>query len=81
MASEMQFPVGIKVIKEMTREELIQEIEINQRAQLEAMELKYLRANVVNFRIAEATKRIKAEAGLRIEDGVFGQSVSDEDEE
>lgn len=80
MANEMQFPIGIKVIKEMTREELIEEIITNQRAQAEAMDMKFLRANVVQFRIAEATKRIQAESGLKLESGLFGTTVSEADD-
>lgn len=77
----MEFPTGIKFIKEMTREELIDEILVNQRAQLEEMDLNGLRHHVADFRIREATKRIHTEAGLKHVAGILGGMVVPEDED
>jgi hypothetical protein len=77
----MEFPTGIKFIKEMSREELIEEIAQNQRAQLEETELSSLRHIVADFRIKEATKRIHLEAGIKALPGFLGGTVVDEDDE
>ena len=74
-------PIGFKVIKEMTREELIEEVLAVQRAQLNEMTIKNLRHNVADFRVAEMTKRIHAEAGVRILPGILGGTIVDEDDE
>lgn len=76
-----EFPVGFKIIKEMSREELIDEIMDNQRAQAEEMETVNLRATVASSRIAEASRRIKAEAGIEMEGGLFGTTVREVDED
>jgi hypothetical protein len=76
-----ELPIGFKIIKEMTREELIQEVVDNQRAVAEELPDSRLRHIVADFRIAEATKRIHAEAGLRQVQGPLGMMVTSEDDE
>lgn len=77
----MEFPTGIKFIKEMSREELVEEIITNQRAQLDEMDVNMLRHHVADFRIKEATKRIHLEAGLKVVPGILGGMVVDDDDE
>lgn len=77
----MEFPTGIKFIKEMSREELIEEVIYNQRAQLAEMKVVELRHVVADFRVKEATKRIHAEAGLKSTPGILGMNFVSEDEE
>lgn len=76
----MEFPTGIKIIKEMTREELIEEVIVNQRAQLAEMKTSKLRHLIADFRIQEATKRIHKEAGFKTVPGMLGGlTIQDED--
>lgn len=77
----MEFPTGIKFIKEMSKEELIEEVVTNQRAQLDEMKINQLRHLVADFRIQEATKRIHIEAGLKVTPGIFGGMVTSDEEE
>lgn len=74
-------PIGFKIIKEMTREELITEIVDNQRAQAEAMDNSRLRHIVADFRITEMTKRIHTEAGFKSIPGLLGGVVAEDDED
>lgn len=76
-----EYPVGFQIIREMTKEELMEEIAQNQRAQLEEMELPALRHIVADFRIKEATKRIHSEAGLKSIPGILGSVVVGEDDD
>jgi hypothetical protein len=76
-----ELPIGFKIIKEMTREELIGEILDNQRAAAEELDLSTLRHHVADFRIAEMTKRIHKEAGLKQVPGPFGMGVISEDKD
>ena len=76
-----EFPVGFKIIKEMTKNELIEEIIENQRVQCQEMELKQLRHVVADFRIKEATKRIHAEAGFITKPGILGGLYAEEEDD
>ena len=76
----MEFPTGFKIIKEMTKAELIKEILDNQEVQLKHMELIQLRSTVADFRIAEMTKRINKEAGIKVTRGFLSSGVELDDE-
>lgn len=56
--------VGFDFIKEMSREQLIDEILAHQRELMEPLEVGILRANVVELRVQDYKKRLAAEAGL-----------------
>lgn len=55
---------GMRIIKEMTEEELIEELLYWQRKELEKMNQKSLRANVVNVRLQTVKNRMLDEANL-----------------
>jgi hypothetical protein len=70
---------GMKPIGEMAREELIEEIMINQRGQAEKLDIKNLRACVAGFRVEEAKQRIYTEAGIVEQPGFFGTVLREAD--
>lgn len=62
---ENEFLTGFGMIKDMTPDELIEEILSHQRKILEEMDnVNQLRANVVELRVNDYKKRLAAEAGL-----------------
>jgi hypothetical protein len=71
--------VGFSVIKEMTREQLIEEIIFCQRAELATKESTELKSIVANFRIEESRLRIIADAGLVVTASFLGGTVVDEE--
>lgn len=72
--------IGLKIIKEMSREELIEEIIAVNRAKLEQEDMVTLKSCVANNRIASYRDSLMREAGLR-ETGTFlGNSVVTDDE-
>jgi len=77
----MEFPTGIKFIKEMSKEELIEEVTSNQRAQLEEMTVGSIRHLVADFRIQAVTKRIHLEAGLKVVPGILGGMLTSDEED
>lgn len=62
---------GFKLIREMSRAEMIDELAAHQRGQLEAQDTSTLRSYVASARLDAYKKRLMAEAGLR-ETGLFG---------
>jgi hypothetical protein len=82
MGSEVWLNIGgIKIISEMTREELIDEVAAHQRSLLEAEEnVMQLRSYVASIRVQAAKERILKEAGLKETGGIFGGiTVADDD--
>jgi hypothetical protein len=71
---------GMKPIKEMTRDELIDEIIETNRVDMVKMELFQLRANVAQLRLSDYKNRLLKEAGL-VEGpmGVMGMMETDDD--
>lgn len=82
----MTSPLGFKVIGEMAKEELIEEILATQRIILDSMTMTDLKQHVVQGRVAAVTKRLYEEAGITPcgIGGLFGathaHSVDGEDE-
>lgn len=71
--------IGIKPIKEMTREELIYEIiEVN-RIGLEGQSMGQLKAGVAQLRLSDYKERLLKEAGIK--EGPIGMLVIDEEED
>lgn len=63
---------GFKLIREMSRAEMIDELAVHQRGQLEAQDTPTLRSYVASARLDAYKKRLMAEAGLRETGGLFG---------
>lgn len=72
--------IGFKIIKEMSKEELIDEILAGQRKELEEKELLELKSIVIEFRVLHTREALTKEAGLKRQDGPFGSSITTEDE-
>lgn len=71
---------GFQFVKDMTKEQLIDEIAAHHRRLMDGMELNTLRANVVSLRVEEYKKRMMDEAGL--EPGPMGMyAVKEEDDD
>jgi hypothetical protein len=56
--------MGFKLIKEMTKEELIEELLAGQKEVMEAMEVDNLKRYVIHHRQTQVTKRLIEEADL-----------------
>jgi hypothetical protein len=72
--------IGFNFIKEMSKEELIDEIITHQRTIMQESTLENLRANVVDLRVKNYKDRLCNEAGL-VGNGIFGYAVKDEEDE
>lgn len=74
---------GFEFLKEMTKEQLIDEILDDQCSKLKEFDLDSLRANVINLRVETYRKRLIEESGLKVQQGMFGTQYikDDEDEE
>ena len=62
--------MGFKLIKEMTQEEMIEELLASQRRMMEGMSLNDLKKYIIHDRQCQVTKRLVEEADL--EDSPFG---------
>ncbi len=76
-----EYLTGFKLIKEMTKAELIDEIILINRGRLEKDDEVTLRTYVANNRIAQYREKLMTEAGLK-ETGTFmGNSIVAEDDD
>lgn len=74
--------IGFKVIKEMSKDELIEEILEGQRQELGNKDTTELKAMVVEFRVMHTREALTKEAGIITERGPMGLlQVKDEDDE
>ncbi len=71
--------VGFDFLKNMTKEQLIDEIVFHQRRLMAQSSMENLRANVIDYRVKAYKDRLCDEAGL-IGGGVFGYAVKDDDD-
>lgn len=81
VASEVvavNFPIGINTIKEMTREELIEELLVGQRVRMAEEDVNQLRALVVNYRLDAIRRNLVEDAGLTM--GPMGFLTKDDSE-
>lgn len=72
-------PIGFAVIKEMTKEEMIDEILAGQRARMMEESLPQVRAMVVNYRLDSIKRTLIAEAGLK--ESSLGSLYTDTEDE
>ena len=70
---------GFKVIRDMTREEMLAELLAYQRRILEPQETMQLRSYIATARLEAYKKRLLDEAGLRETGGLLGGLVATED--
>lgn len=74
--------IGFKLIGEMSREELIEELVSYQRKILLAQDDACLRAYIVNNRLERTKERLMREAGLKEQrTGIFSSYVEDDHSE
>lgn len=72
--------MGFGFIKEMDKDELIEEILAHQKMLLEKMEVTQLKATVIDIRVAAVRERLTTEAGITVTPGIFGASVEENDD-
>lgn len=72
--------IGFKIISEMSKEELVEEILETNRAKLNALDMTNLKASVINLRMDAYRENLAREAGLTIHNGVMGSYLADPDE-
>lgn len=72
--------IGIHLINEMTREQLINEFQANQRKELETMELAVLKGHVINIRVEAYRERLQKEAGITMHQNIFGMHIQENEE-
>jgi len=71
--------IGFKIINEMSKEDMIEEILAAQRVKLEAMTETNLKVTIINLRVEATRDALVKEAGVSIVDGPFGTTlISDE---
>lgn len=61
--------MGLKIIREMSKEEIIDELLASQREVMERTELDHLKRHLIQFRVAQVQQRLAEEADL--EPGFF----------
>lgn len=72
---------GLKFLKTMTKDELIEEILAYQKATLEGLDISQLKAHVVDFRSTAFRNQLVEEAGMRVELNMFGHiQLEDKDD-
>jgi len=71
--------IGFKIISEMSKEDLIEEILAAQRVKLDEMSDKHLKVTVINLRVEATRDALVKEAGVTIHDGPFGPSIVDDE--
>jgi len=72
--------MGFKIIGEMTREELVDEIMHFQRRIMEEQDTADLKSLIIDFRLAETRKRLEKEAGIKITQGLLGRTIQEDDD-
>ncbi len=72
---------GIELIGEMTREQLVNEIQEHNRKLLMSTELAELKGMVIRSRVTLYQERLEKEANIQIHNSFFGSQVHDKDEE
>jgi len=72
---------GIELISEMTKEDLVSEIEIHNHKLLMATETHELKAMVIRSRVQRYQERLEKEANIEIQHGMFGAHIRDRDED
>jgi len=71
---------GFAIIKDMCKEDLIDEILANQRKHLLTCEVADLKGSVVAYRVERYKESLISEAGIKVTPGIFGSAkVEDED--
>ena len=73
--------MGLRIINEMTREQLITELLAHQRRVLEKQDNATLKGHVVEFRVSEYRDRAIKEAGIVVDQSMFHTRVIDEDDQ
>ncbi|HEY6022097.1 MAG TPA: hypothetical protein VIY48_20185 [Candidatus Paceibacterota bacterium] len=74
--------IGFKIIGEMSKEDLIEEILAAQRAKLTATDVSALKVAVINHRVEATRDALVVEAGLTVQSGPFGTTlITDETSE
>lgn len=72
---------GLKILKKMSRDELIEEILAYQRAQLGTVETTILKSHVVDFRTNAYRDSLMDEASITMQPGIFGSTVQEKNED
>lgn len=72
--------MGFKIIGEMSREELVDEIMLFQRKIMEEQPTNDLKALIIDFRLAETRKRLEKEAGIKIQQGLLHRHIEEDEE-
>lgn len=72
--------MGFEFIKEMPKENMIEEILAHQRELLMEMEITALKATIIDIRVNALRKRLTEEAGITVTPGIFGASIEEKDE-
>ncbi len=71
------FVTGLKIIREMSKEEIIDELMEAQRVAMIKRELGDLKAELISYRLAVVRKRMIEEAGMEEHQGAWGSHLSD----
>lgn len=72
--------IGFKILNEMSKEELIEEIIDSARSRLEGLSQANLLAQVINLRVEATRNSLVREAGLETQESPFGTVLVDPDE-
>jgi hypothetical protein len=74
------FVAGLSLIREMSKEDIIEELIEAQRTHMNTREMSDLKAELIQFRLAVIRKRMIAEAGMTEHPGFLGTHLQDKDE-
>lgn len=72
--------LGIKIIGEMSKEELIDELVAAQRKSWEGREMTDLKREVIHLRMTIIQESMIKEAGLKAEHGMLGMQIVEDDD-
>lgn len=75
------FASGIKIISEMSKEEIVDELTAHWRSELMGKDMTELKKMVIGQRIHSIEERMIKEAGLVAHRGIFGTHLHEEGEE